>query len=185
MDSRQTHRRHPAQPDSEIPPVITVATESAIAAAFTDPPPIQCPACGSVDVERHFGGERGEVGPFLFCGECGYDEEAEAKNAAIQEATQIEEPAPRQIATDEDPNPWRPISDAPKDRIIEGRFLNPKEPARPVRWRSSRRRVGHRWEMNGVWHAAETAGAVQLKPIEWREWLPAGLHFQPARAAVS
>ena len=74
-------------------------------------------------------------------------------------------------------NDWLPIEEAPKDRIIEGRFSSDEEVGRPIRWRNSRRRVGHKWVEGGVWHAAETAGAVQLHPIEWREWEPAGLHF--------
>ena len=75
-------------------------------------------------------------------------------------------------------NLWRPISEAPKDKIIEGRFSTSEEDGRPIRWRHTRRRIGpYRWEDTGVWHAAETAGAVELRPIEWREWMPAGLHF--------
>lgn len=81
-------------------------------------------------------------------------------------------------------NPWRPIEEAPKDRIVEGRFSKDEEVGRPIRWRFSRRREGHRWVTHGVWHAAETAGAVQLRPIEWREWEPVGLHFDvPEEAA--
>jgi hypothetical protein len=74
-------------------------------------------------------------------------------------------------------NPWRPIDEGPHDRIVEGRFSPEEEVGRPIRWRNSRRRVGHEWVDGGVWHAAETAGAVQLRPIEWREWAQAELHF--------
>lgn len=74
-------------------------------------------------------------------------------------------------------NPWRPIDEGPHDRIVEGRFSHDEEVGRPIRWRYSRRRVGHEWVDGGVWHAAETAGAVQLRPIEWREWIQAELHF--------
>lgn len=75
-------------------------------------------------------------------------------------------------------NPWRPMDDAPKDRIIEGRFSDEEEVGRPIRWRNSRHRVGHRWVDGGVWHAAETKGAVQLNPVEWREWIPVGIRFE-------
>jgi hypothetical protein len=75
-------------------------------------------------------------------------------------------------------NPWKPIGEAPKDRIVEGRFSAGEEVGRPIRWRNSRKRTGpYEWSDWGVWHAAETRGAVQLHPIEWREWMPAGIHF--------
>ena len=71
-------------------------------------------------------------------------------------------------------NSWRSMDSAPKDRIISGRFDTDDEVGRPIKWRFSRRRgqVHGRsaWIPGGVWHAAETAGAVQLHPIEWREW---------------
>lgn len=71
---------------------------------------------------------------------------------------------------------WRPMDDAPKDRIIEGRFDNGLDPY-PIRWRNTRRRVGHQWVDGGVWHAADTKGAVQMHPVAWREWNPASLTF--------
>jgi hypothetical protein len=84
-------------------------------------------------------------------------------------------------------NPWRSIEDAPKDRTIEGRFSQDEEVGRPIGWRFSRRRVGHQWVDGGVWYAAETAGAVQLHPIEWREWQQIAIRFdergQPPVAA--
>lgn len=149
MDSRrnstQHHsQHHPAQPEK------------------AEPAPESCSKCGSTDVERHYGGDRGEAGPYLLCGDCGFDEETGATSSA--------EPAP-------DFNPWRSIDDAPRDHIIEGRFSPDEEVGRPVRWRNSRRRVGTRWVDGGVWHAAETAGAVELHPTEWREWQQVGLRF--------
>ena len=76
------------------------------------------------------------------------------------------------------PNPWLRIEDAPKDRILEGRFSEDEDVGRPIRWRHSRHRVGHTWVNGGVWHAAETAGAVQLHPTEWREWRPVDIRFE-------
>lgn len=34
-----------------------------------------CPQCKNQILEYHYGGERGEAGPFLYCSGCGYDEE--------------------------------------------------------------------------------------------------------------
>lgn len=102
----------------------------------------------------------------------------------------IEQPEPiREPARD---NPWRSMDSAPKDRIISGRFSTDDEVGRPIRWRNSRHRgkiegkSGFHWIPGGVWHAAETAGAVQLHPIEWREWEQTYYHFpevEPAEAA--
>ena len=84
-------------------------------------------------------------------------------------------------------NAWRSIETAPKDRIIEGRFSTDEEVGRPIKWRHSRKRgkiegqIGYHWIPGGVWHAAETAGAVQLHPIEWREWEQAH-YFIPEKA---
>ena len=84
----------------------------------------------------------------------------------------------RQTEHTPDTNPWRPIDEAPRDHIIEGRFSSSEEEGRPIRCRKTRRRTGpYAWEYYEVWHAAETAGAIQLHPTEWREWQPAGLHF--------
>jgi hypothetical protein len=91
-----------------------------------------------------------------------------------------ENPAP-DIETEPAPetadNSWRPIGAAPRDHIIEGRFAPDQEVGRPIRWRNSRHRVGHRWVDGGVWHAAETAGAVELQPTEWREWVQVPIRF--------
>lgn len=82
-------------------------------------------------------------------------------------------------------NPWRPMDEAPTDHIIEGRFSPDEEVGRPIRWRASRRRERHHWVMGGVWHAAETAGAVQLHPTEWREWERATIRFEPKDEPVA
>jgi hypothetical protein len=82
-------------------------------------------------------------------------------------------------------NPWRPMDEAPIDHIIEGRFSPDEEVGRPIRWRASRRREQHRWVNGGVWHAAETAGAVQLRPVEWREWERAEIRFDPKEEPVT
>jgi hypothetical protein len=73
---------------------------------------------------------------------------------------------------------WLPIAEAPKDRIIRGRESPDDEVGRPIRWRDSRRLDGHKWVDYGVWHAAETRGAVRLKPIEWQEWEAVPMHFE-------
>ena len=79
-------------------------------------------------------------------------------------------------------NPWRLIDEAPKDRIIEGR-LGDEEVGQPIRWRNSRRRVGPKWVDGGVWHSAELRGAVELHPVEWREYFPVPLRFEPQNEA--
>lgn len=34
-----------------------------------------CPKCSSNNAISCYGGERGETGPWIFCDDCGYDEE--------------------------------------------------------------------------------------------------------------
>jgi len=48
----------------------------------------KCPQCGQMTAISQWGGERGESGPFLCCGECGYDEEDQQK-AAMTAATRM------------------------------------------------------------------------------------------------
>lgn len=106
----------------------------------------------------------------------------------------IDEPVetpPAPISEPPRENNWRSMDDAPKDRIISGRFSTDDEVGRPIRWRASRRRgkiegkSGHHWITGGVWHAAETAGAVQLHPIEWREWEEAHYYIpEPERESA-
>lgn len=79
------------------------------------------------------------------------------------------------------------MEEAPRDRVIEGRFSRDDDTGSPIFWRNSRRREGHVWVMGGVWHSAFTAGSVQVNPIAWREHQPVGLHFatrgEPPEAA--
>lgn len=82
-------------------------------------------------------------------------------------------PEPERMA-----NPWRPMTEAPTDRIIEGRFAN-EEVGEPIIWRASRRRAGHRWIDSGVWHSATIRGSVEVRPVEWREWFAPELRFEP------
>ena len=91
---------------------------------------------------------------------------------------EAEEQTPPVAHEPDAPNPWRSIDEAPKDHIIEGRFAEDEEVGRPIRWRYSRHRVGYTWVDGGVWHAAETAGAVQLHPTEWREWVQVPIRFE-------
>ena len=80
-------------------------------------------------------------------------------------------------------NPWRSIDYAPKDRIIQGRMSEDDEIGIPIRWRNSRRRGSlngrPHWLPGGVWHPADTAGACQVHPIEWREWVEPYYHIAP------
>ena len=100
--------------------------------------------------------------------ENGFEIEVEDESAKL-----ADEAALRQ----EDDASWEPMETAPKDRIIEGLFDNGLDPY-PIRWRNSRRRVGRTWVDGGVWHLADTAGAVQVHPVGWREWNLAPLRFE-------
>ena len=104
----------------------------------------------------------------------------------------VDEPTENQPAPLSEPpreNPWRSMDEAPKDRIIRGRLSLDDEAGIPIRWRNSRHRgrvegkIGFHWIPGGVWHAAETAGAVQLHPIEWREWTQADFHLPERESA--
>ena len=76
-----------------------------------------------------------------------------------------------------DSREWRSMESAPKDVPIEGRLSEEQDAGIMMRWRTSRHRVGHTWEIGGVWHDATTPGAVQVRPIAWRPWVSVALHF--------
>jgi hypothetical protein len=75
------------------------------------------------------------------------------------------------------------MDEAPRDRVIEGRFAETEEVGEPIFWRNSRKREGYRWVTGGVWHIANTAGAVAVHPTEWREYHSVELRFQEPDAA--
>ena len=107
----------------------------------------------------------------------------------------VDEPTENQPAPISEPpreNPWRSMDEAPKDRIIRGRLSLEDKVGIPIRWRTSRHRgrvegkIGFHWIPGGVWHDANTAGAVQLHPVEWKEWEEAHYFIperEPAEAA--
>jgi len=50
-----------------------------------------CPKCQSPDATVNYGGERGESGPYLHCGECGYDQEEDVMETNDETTTPIRE----------------------------------------------------------------------------------------------
>ena len=51
----------------------------------------QCPKCGK-NANEFYGGERGEAGPFLYCGHCDYDSEQEQQAQQAERKRKVDFP---------------------------------------------------------------------------------------------